>query len=143
MVSRPRLFRPPVRCLGRSSDFSGSVLVISAKSATVPKRRPGEVGLYCLSGITLDPLERRSENAAERLALPEGNERLLSVGGLDGRAPAGSFRLPLDDDGIDRLHLAPPQRLHRAPDLDLVRPRSHLEGELVVALDERIFLRQE
>src|SRR5258708_5513772 len=116
IVRRPRLFRPPVRCLGRSSDFSGVVFVISAKSATVPKRRPGEVGLYCLRGMVSDSLERRPENAAERLALSEGDERLLPVRGLHGRAPAGALRLTLDDDRIDRLHLAAPQRLHCAPD---------------------------
>src|ERR1700719_4114214 len=97
MVSRPRLFRPPVRFLGRRSDFSGSVLVISAKSATVPKRRPGDVGLYCLSGMTLDPLERRSENAAQRLPLLEGDERLLPVRRLDRCAAPSALGLPLHD----------------------------------------------
>src|SRR5450759_3524785 len=48
---RPLLLRPPVLCRGASSDFSGSFLVISAKSETDWNRRPGEVGLYFLSAI--------------------------------------------------------------------------------------------
>jgi hypothetical protein len=38
--------RPPVFDNGRSSDFSGVVRVISAKSETDEPRRPGVVGLY-------------------------------------------------------------------------------------------------
>src|SRR2546421_4230257 len=102
IVSRPRLLRPPVRFFGRSSDFSGSVLVISAKSATVPKRRPGEVGLYCFSGIPSDSLERRAEDAAKRLALLQRHERLLPGRRLDDRAAPRPPRLPLDGHGVDR-----------------------------------------
>ena len=40
-VIRPWLFRPPVFFRGLTRDFSGSVLVISEKSATVMKRRLG------------------------------------------------------------------------------------------------------
>ena len=43
---RPLLLRPALRGSGASSVFSGSVLVISEKSDTDMKRRPGEVGLY-------------------------------------------------------------------------------------------------
>src|SRR6266568_364861 len=143
MVSRPRLFRPPVRFFGRSSDFSGFVLVISAKSATEPKRRPGEVGLYCLMGITLHPFERRPENAAQRLPLPEGDKRFLPVRRLDRRAAPSALGLPLNDHRIDRLHLTAPQRLDGAADLDLVGVRGDLEHKLVVALDKGVLLRQE
>src|SRR5688572_6423530 len=106
MVMRPELFRPPVRFLGRSSDFSGVVLVISAKSATVPKRRPGEVGLYCFNGMALDPLEGGAENSAQRLALPQGDERLLPVRRLDGGAAPRPPGLTLHNDRVDRLDLA-------------------------------------
>src|ERR1700730_15532855 len=43
---RPCAFRPPLLCSGRTSDFSGVVRVISAKSDTLAPRRPGVVGLY-------------------------------------------------------------------------------------------------
>ncbi len=43
---RPLLLRPPFFDSGASNVFSGSSLVISAKSDTVMKRRPGDVGLY-------------------------------------------------------------------------------------------------
>src|SRR5205823_2148039 len=102
---------------------------------------PGGGRLILLERHLLDSLERRSENAAERLTLPEGDERLLPIGRLDGRAAAGPLRLAFDDHGIDRLHLAAPQLLHRAPDLDLVRLRSHFERILVVALNECVLLR--
>src|SRR5260370_137106 len=44
----PWLLRPPFLGLGRSRDLSGFLLrsVISAKSLTVPWRRPGVTGLY-------------------------------------------------------------------------------------------------
>src|SRR4028118_1141404 len=50
-VLRPLLLRPPDLVRPTVSDFSGSVLVISAKSANVMKRRPAEVGLTFLIGI--------------------------------------------------------------------------------------------
>src|SRR5207253_4061886 len=45
----PWWFRPPLLGLGWTSDFSGFFLrsVISAKSLTVPCRRPAVTGLYC------------------------------------------------------------------------------------------------
>src|SRR3954454_8018555 len=45
-MTLPELLRPPLLCSGRTSDFSGVVRVISAKSATDEPRRPGVVGLY-------------------------------------------------------------------------------------------------
>ena len=50
---RPLLLRPALFGFGASSDFSGLSVVISAKSETVWKRRPGLVGLYCLTPMTL------------------------------------------------------------------------------------------
>src|SRR3954447_15632081 len=52
---RPLLLRPPFFVTGASSDFSGSFLVISAKSETVMKRRPGDVGLYLRTAISVQP----------------------------------------------------------------------------------------
>ena len=46
VVIRPCALRPPLPCSGRTSDFSGSERVISAKSETLAPRRPGVVGLY-------------------------------------------------------------------------------------------------
>jgi hypothetical protein len=54
-VIRPWLLLPPFFLKGLSSDFSGLVLVISSKVAPVIPLRPGDVGLYTLSG-TLFPL---------------------------------------------------------------------------------------
>ena len=46
-VILPWLFRPPLRCFGRSRLFTGLAPgVNSAKSLTVAPRRPGVVGLY-------------------------------------------------------------------------------------------------
>src|ERR1700738_705520 len=45
MIRYERLWPPPL-CSGRTSDFSGSDRVISAKSETLAPRRPGVVGLY-------------------------------------------------------------------------------------------------
>ena len=44
------LLRPARFFSGRSSDFSGLVLVISSKVKPVIPRRPGEVGLNILVG---------------------------------------------------------------------------------------------
>src|SRR3954452_16828646 len=46
VVMRPVLLRPPFFGSGTTSDFSGSLRVTSAKSATLAPRRPGVVGLY-------------------------------------------------------------------------------------------------
>lgn len=51
MVTRPLLLRPAFLGKGANRDFSGVVLVTSAKSETVWKRRPGLVGLYCFTPI--------------------------------------------------------------------------------------------
>src|SRR3954463_3596901 len=51
-VLRPYELRPPVRGLGASSDFSGLSLVVSEKSETVWKRRPGLGGLRWRRGIS-------------------------------------------------------------------------------------------
>src|SRR3954449_4580313 len=50
-VFRPRALRPPDFVRPSTSDFSGSVFVISAKSGYVAKRRPGLVGFGLRVGI--------------------------------------------------------------------------------------------
>src|SRR5919107_5044970 len=53
-VLRPRALRPPLLVRPSTRVFSGSVFVISPKSAYVTKRRPGEVGLGLRIGIGLE-----------------------------------------------------------------------------------------
>src|SRR4051812_7845788 len=54
-VLRPSELRPPDFFSPSMRVFSGSVLVISAKSGYVMNRRPGEVGLGLRIGITSRP----------------------------------------------------------------------------------------
>src|SRR5689334_24969431 len=54
-VLRPLALRPPDFFRPSVSDFSGLVRVTSAKSGYVTNRRPGEVGLGFLMGITHSP----------------------------------------------------------------------------------------
>src|SRR5436190_19962962 len=56
VVMRPLLLRPAVFRSGSVSDFSGRFLVTSSKVDTDMPRRPGEVGLYVLTGM-LRPLQ--------------------------------------------------------------------------------------
>src|ERR687889_100757 len=51
-VLRPYELRPPLFLRPSVSDFSGVVLVISAKSGYETKRIPGEVGLGLRTGIS-------------------------------------------------------------------------------------------
>src|SRR3954462_7043403 len=68
VVMRPLLLRPPFFVTGASSDFSGSFLVISAKSETVMKRRPGDVGLYLRTAISVQPRDVVGWLASEKHA---------------------------------------------------------------------------
>jgi hypothetical protein len=52
VVMRPRLFRPPFLVNGSSSDFSGSLFVMSSNPDVAMKRRPGLVGLYFFRAIS-------------------------------------------------------------------------------------------
>src|SRR5918995_4236684 len=54
-VLRPLALRPPLFLRPSTSDFSGVVFVISAKSGYVTKRRPGDVGLALRIGLTDRP----------------------------------------------------------------------------------------
>src|SRR6267154_3311552 len=76
LVMCPLLLRPPVRLSGSSSDFSGSVFVMSAKSETERKRVAGVIGRNCR--IPMSALEH-----LDGVALFEGDDRLLP-----GRPPA-------------------------------------------------------
>src|SRR5215471_4848846 len=67
VVMRPLLLRPAVFFSGSVSAFSGLVLVISSKVDTDMPRRPGEVGLYVLTGIWLR-LPRTGQDVDPRLA---------------------------------------------------------------------------
>src|SRR5512143_229241 len=89
MVVRPRLLRPPVFFRGSVRARSGLFFVRSAKSSVVMKRRPGDVGLYCLSAIASRPLALLEE-LDHLLALLQDDEGLLPV-----RTAAGVAALPL------------------------------------------------
>src|SRR5437870_401044 len=127
-VMRPRLFRPPDLRRGAVSDGSGSVLVISAKSNPVWKRRPGDVGRYCTVGIPLGSLEE-----VDAAALGERHVGLLPVGTPSEVATDAPDLAEL----ATRPHLLDPdleEQLHGAPDLDLVGPWMNPEHDLVPEL---------
>jgi hypothetical protein len=50
-VIRPWLLRPAFRFSETVSDFSGAFFVTSSKVYPLIPRRPGDVGLYCFTGI--------------------------------------------------------------------------------------------
>src|ERR1700691_2642973 len=81
-VLRPWLLRPPELGLGASSDFSGRSRVISEKSETVWKRRPGLVGLR----------ERSAMGACLGSAIEE-IDGVVGVEGDDGALGAGAVAL--------------------------------------------------
>src|SRR4051794_35236094 len=84
-VTRPYELRPPVFEMPSTSDFSGSVRVISSKSDQVAKRRPGLVGLCFLRGITHRSLRRA------RSSRPHAAGRLpSSTRGCDRRSCRGA-----------------------------------------------------
>ena len=99
---RPLLLRPALLDSGASSDFSGVDVVISAKSETVWKRRPGLVGLYCLTPIAFLSADSRSH------ASPY-TENPSSLRGSDCRRCAAG-RLGTCDSGCHAsgcIHLSP------------------------------------
>src|SRR3982751_5890735 len=81
-VLRPLALRPPDFLRPSTSDFSGVVLVISAKSEYVTKRRPGLVGLGLRIGISalLEALEAGEDR--DRIARADLHDRLLPRAGL-------------------------------------------------------------
>src|SRR5881398_706407 len=113
-VMWPLLLRPPVPRFGSSSDFSGVVFVISAKSETERNRVAEVTGLNCR--MPMSALEHR-----DRVALLEGHDRLLP-----GRPPArpgdreaAGAPLGPHHHRADVRHGDLEQRLDRRPDLRL------------------------
>src|SRR5665648_115212 len=101
---RPALLRPPLLVSGRTSDFSGVVLVISAKSETLEPRRPGVVGLYLRIPILMRPSARPATEHVDRAALRgERDDRALGVLAL-AVAGAGALALPGAVQRVDAEH---------------------------------------
>src|SRR5215469_6562166 len=106
-VTRPWTFRPPLLCSGRTSDFSGSLRVISEKSEPLAPRRPGVVGLY-LRIPTCVSLTNRSAEDVDPVALGQGHDRVLGVHPL---APALPGTAPLAQP-IECVHAGHPDAEH-------------------------------
>src|SRR3954471_9316050 len=112
---RPCTFRPACFESGASSVFSGSDFVISWKSETVMKRRPGEVGLNVLTAIASAP---RSE-CFDGLPGRDRHDGLLPARPGAARHPAAlGLRRHLGDVHGDHVDLE--DTLHRLADLRLV-----------------------
>src|SRR4051812_46638608 len=73
LVRWPWLFRPPVRFLGSTSDFSGVNRVTSSNPEMERKRVPGVIGRNCL--MLISALEY-----GDRIAVLERDDRLLPAG---------------------------------------------------------------
>src|SRR5690606_18787146 len=111
---RPCALRPPDFGFGARSDFSGLLLVISEKSETVWKRRPGLVGLRVRIPTVTSVLEQRD------LARREGDDGVLDVRLLaDAVGAAGAAPLALAVERVDLAHLDVPDRLDGVADLGL------------------------
>src|SRR5580704_13875802 len=129
---RPCTFLPPCECSGRTSDFSGSSLVISEKSEPLAPRRPGVVGLYlriAMSGrISLNGLSRR----ICRSCRPRRGSR--SPAWCPPAAPAvpGAPALARPVQGVHPGHLDPEHGLDREPYLGLVGVGGDDEGVLAL-----------
>src|SRR5689334_14293131 len=143
VVMRPYTLRPAFFGSGRSSDFSGSLRVISAKSETLAPRRPGVVGLYLRMAIVGSRLSFPSASAAaeqrDLVAGADGHDRPLGV--VAPAVPgAGALALALPVEGVhgDDLHLRE-RLLDRVLDLELAGRRLHDERVLVL-LEERVAL---
>src|SRR5580704_3394584 len=99
-VLRPWLFRPPVCGLGASNDFSGRSRVISEKSETVWKRRPGLVGLRGRSGMGAILCSAIEE--VDGVVGVERHDGALGVGALALHVGASvACRLPLAVERVD------------------------------------------
>src|SRR4051794_40395048 len=128
---RPWLLRPPVFESGFSSDFSGVVRVISAKSATDEPRRPGVVGLYLRMAIVLflpGLADSREDVDGAGLERDDGALGVLALA----EAELGAARLGLTVDGVHRSDLDVEDLLDRELDLRLVR--AGVDDERVLAL---------
>src|SRR3954471_12318245 len=114
VVTRPALLRPPLLCSGRTSDFSGSVRVISTKSATLEPRRPGVVGLYLRI-----PMSDRPSEQVDAVACCQAHDRPLGVVALAEPEP-GALALAGPVDGVDARDLDVEDLLDSDFDLRLV-----------------------
>src|SRR5579871_3350620 len=132
-VTRPWTFRPPLLCSGRTSDFSGSLRVISEKSEPLAPRRPGVVGLY-LRIATCFSLTNRSAEDVDPVAFCQGHDGTLGVHSLAPAEP-GPTPLALAVEGVHAGHLDPEHLLDRLLDLRLVGVWRH--DERVLALVEK------
>src|SRR6185437_3061562 len=117
-VTRPWTLRPPLLCSGRTSDFSGSLRVISEKSEPLAPRRPGVVGLY-LRIPTCVSLTNRSAEDVDPVALGQGHDRALGVHPLAPALP-GAPALALPVEGVHSRHPNVEHFLDRHLDLRLV-----------------------
>src|SRR5579884_3650323 len=122
---RPRLLRPPERCLPVVSDFSGRSLVISSRVTTLVNRRDGVTGLKLFVGM-LDLRVLR-----HLLAGLQPDISLLPVRTVAGITPAAP-QLARVVHGSNLIHLHPEELLHRRLDLCLVGLESHFEAERVL-----------
>src|SRR5438309_1399769 len=101
VVIRPLLLRPAVFLSGSVSAFSGRVLVISSKVDTDIPRRPGEVGLYVLTGMSSDALEQ-----VEPLAGFQGHDGFLpGTRSTHTAAAAANFACHMQDVHVRDLNL--------------------------------------
>src|SRR3954451_5251383 len=134
-VLRPYELRPPVRGLGASSDFSGRSFVISEKSETVWKRRPGLVGLRLRRGMSEPALEQ-----LDAITGDESDERPLGVGLLAEAVRASHPRLlALAVQRVHLEHLDVEDGLDGVVDLGLRRVGVDLE-RVDVLLDQGVAL---
>src|SRR3954463_15458955 len=113
-VTRPCTLRPPLPCSGRTSDFSGSLRVISTKSDTLEPRRPGVVGLYLRIPMSDTPAEQ-----VDPVARGQAHDRPLGVVALAVAEP-GALALAGPVDGVDARDLDVEDLLDRDLDLGLV-----------------------
>src|SRR6185437_8432473 len=131
---RPPPPRPPVLVRPSIRLFSGLPLWSSCLSTSTRPRRPGEVGLNCLSAMTLEP--RRD---VDGLAFGQGDDGLLHVRALTHPA-AEALGLALHVDRVDLDHVHLEQVLDRLGDLRLGGVRGDAEHDLVVLRQHRRLL---
>src|SRR6266850_1624138 len=119
LVMWPLLLRPPVRFSGSSSDFSGSVFVMSAKSETDRKRVAGVIGRNCRMPISA--LEH-----LDGVARFEGDDRLFP-GRPTALIAAVRAALGAHHQRADGRHRNLEQRFDRGLDLGLGRVEMDFE----------------
>src|SRR5690242_4057193 len=126
LVMWPLLLRPPVRRSGSSSDFSGSVFVMSAKSETERNRVAGVTGLNWRMPISA--LEH-----LDRVALFQAHDRLLPCRPAPDRAV--TLALGSHHERAHVRHGDVEQRLDRRADLRLGGPGVHPERVFLARLE--------